>query len=573
MADRRAAGVSRAARRVGAAGNAKGEEPVRSLLGQPIETVARTPRTAILYNNMQTQRTLDEFRNEPFTDFSKQENADAMRGALEKVRGELGREYPSVIGGEKISLPSKFNSINPANTSEVVGVFSEGDTDTSLVERAITTATEAFNTWRNVPYNERADYLFQIAAITRERKHELSAWMVFEVAKTWAEADGDTAEAIDFCEFYGREMLRWGDEQPVTPYPGERNQFEYIPLGVGAIIPPWNFPLAIMAGMTMAAVVTGNTVVLKPSSDSPTIAAKFVEIVEEAGLPAGVVNFISGSAKTGEAMVTHPKTRFISFTGSKGVGLHINEEAAKTREGQIWIKRVVAEMGGKDAIVVADDANIDEAATGVVAAAFGFQGQKCSACSRLIVDEKVHDELMQKVVALTEKLKIGQPTERDTNVAAVINRRSFDTTLNYINKGVEEGGKIVAGGKGDDEKGFFIEPTIIDDVKPGATLEQEEVFAPVLAVIKARDFDHALEIANDTEFGLTGALYSASPERLDRARRDFHVGNLYLNRKCTGALVGVHPFGGFNMSGTDSKAGGREYLLQFMQGKSISQKV
>jgi 1-pyrroline-5-carboxylate dehydrogenase len=522
---------------------------------------------------MQTQRTLDEFRNEPFTDFSTPENAEAFRAALEKVRGELGREYPIVIGGENISLDSKFESRNPANVSEVVGVFSEGDSDTSLVEKAIDAATEAFKTWRNVPYTDRAEYLFKIAAIMRERKHELSAWMVYEVSKTWAEADGDTAEAIDFCEFYGREMLRWGSEQPVTPYAGEQNHFEYIPLGVGAIIPPWNFPLAIMSGMTMAAVVAGNTVVLKPSSDSPTIAAKFVEITHEAGLPKGVINFISGSAKTGEAMVTSPKTRFISFTGSKGVGLHINEEAAKTRPGQIWIKRVVAEMGGKDAIVVADDADIDSAAGGVVAAAFGFQGQKCSACSRLIVDEKVHDELMTKVVELTKKLKIGQPTEGDTNVAAVINRRSFDTTLGYIKKGVDEGGKVLTGGTGDDSKGFFIEPTIIDDVAAGATLEQEEVFAPVLAVIKARDFDHALEIANDTEFGLTGALYSRSQERLDRARRDFHVGNLYLNRKCTGALVGVHPFGGFNMSGTDSKAGGREYLLQFMQGKSTSRKI
>ena len=522
---------------------------------------------------MQTQRTLDEFRNEPFTDYSKPENAEAMRTAIEKVRSELGREYGIVINGEKIALESKFTSNNPANKAEVVGVFSEGDTNTDLVEKAITAATNAFKTWSNVPPATRAEYLFKIAAIMRERKHELSAWMVFEVSKTWAEADGDTAEAIDFCEFYGREMLRWADEQPITPIAGEKNRFEYIPLGVGAVIPPWNFPLAIMCGMTMAAVVAGNTVVLKPSSDSPTIAAKFIAIVEEAGLPKGVVNFISGSAKTGEAMVTHPKTRFISFTGSKGVGLHINEEAAKTRPGQIWIKRVVAEMGGKDAIVVADDADIDEAASGVVAAAFGYQGQKCSACSRLIVDEKVHDELMAKVVELTKKLKIGQPTEGDTNVAAVINKRSFDSTLGYIKKGVDEGGKILAGGSGDESNGYFIEPTVIDNVRPGSTLEQEEVFAPVLAVINARDFEHALEIANDTEFGLTGALFSASQERLDRAVRDFHVGNLYLNRKCTGALVGVHPFGGFNMSGTDSKAGGREYLLQFMQGKSTSQKI
>ena len=522
---------------------------------------------------MQTQRSLDEFRNEPFTDFSQPENAEAIRAAIEKVRGELGREYPIVINGEKITLASKFNSYNPADKSEVVGVFSEGDTDTTLVEKAIDAATEAFKTWRNVDPAERAEYLFKIAAIMRERKHELSAVMIFEVSKTWAEADGDVAEAIDFCEFYGREMLRWAGEQPVAPYPGESNHFEYIPLGVGAVIPPWNFPLAIMAGMTLAAVVAGNTVVLKPSSDSPTIAAKFMEMVEDAGLPPGVVNFISGSAKTGEAMVTSPKTRFISFTGSKGVGLHINEEAAKTRPGQIWIKRVVAEMGGKDAIIVADDADIDSAAAGIVAAAFGFQGQKCSACSRLIVDEKVHDELMAKVVDLTKNLKIGQPTDGDTNVAAVINKRSFDTTMGYIKKGVEEGGRIVAGGGGDETQGFFIEPTIIDNVAPRATLEQEEVFAPVLAVIKARDFDHALEIANDTEFGLTGALYSRSQDRLDRARRDFHVGNLYLNRKCTGALVGVHPFGGFNMSGTDSKAGGREYLLQFMQGKSTAQKI
>ncbi|MEP6849304.1 MAG: L-glutamate gamma-semialdehyde dehydrogenase [Acidobacteriota bacterium] len=522
---------------------------------------------------MQTQRVLDEFKNEPFTDYSKSENADAMKAAIGKVRGELGREYPVLINGEHISLDSRFESFNPAKKTEVVGRFSEVDTDTSLVEKAIDAASKAFKTWRNVPAPERAEYLFKAADIMRKRKHELSAWMVFEVAKTWAEADGDTAEAIDFLEFYGREMLRWSEDQPITRVAGERNSLEYIPLGVGAVIPPWNFPLAIMAGMTMAAVVTGNTVVLKPSSDSPTIAAKFVEILEEIGLPAGVVNFLTGSAGTGEAMVTHPETRFISFTGSKGVGLHINEEAAKNRKGQIWIKRVIAEMGGKDAIVVADDADIDSAATGVVQAAFGYQGQKCSACSRLIVDEKVHDELLEKIVALTKELKVGQPTEGDTNVAAVINKRSFETTIGYIKKGVDEGGKVLTGGSGDDANGYFIEPTIIDDVKPGATIEQEEIFAPVLAVIKAHDFDHALEIANDTEFGLTGALYSASQERLDRARREFFVGNLYLNRKCTGALVGVHPFGGFNMSGTDSKAGGREYLLQFMQGKSISQKV
>ena len=523
---------------------------------------------------MQTQKTLDEFRNEPFTDFSKPENAEAMKQAIEKVRGELGKEYPIFINGEKITLDEKFESINPAEKSQVVGVFSEGDSDAqSLVNKAIDAATEAFKSWKNVPAEERADYLFKAAQIVRERKHEFSAWMIFEVGKTWAEADGDTQEAIDFLEFYGREMIRWAGEQPLTTIEGEKNQFEYIPLGVGAIIPPWNFPLAIMAGMTTAAIVAGNTVVLKPSSDSPTIAAKFIEVLQEINLPKGVVNFITGSAETGEAMVTHPKTRFISFTGSKQVGLHINEQAAKTRDGQIWIKRVVAEMGGKDAIVVAEDADLDAAAVGTVQAAFGFQGQKCSACSRLIVDEKVHDELMEKILEQTKKLKIGLPSEGDTNMAAVINQKAFDNTLSYIKKGVAEGGKVLTGGSGDNANGFYIEPTIIDNVEAKSTLEQEEVFAPVLAVIKAKDFDHALEIANDTEFGLTGAVYSSDEEKLEKARNEFHVGNLYLNRKCTGALVGVHPFGGFNMSGTDSKAGGREYLLQFMQGKSISRKI
>jgi 1-pyrroline-5-carboxylate dehydrogenase len=397
--------------------------------------------------------------------------------------------------------------------------------------------------------------------------------MIHEVGKTWAEADGDTAEAIDFLEFYAREMLRYASEQPLTKIEGEDNRLEYIPLGVAAVIPPWNFPLAIMAGMTVAAVVTGNTVVLKPSSDAPTIAAKFVEVLQEVGLPAGVVNFVTGGAEAGEAMVVHPKTRFIAFTGSKQVGLHINEQAAKTREGQIWIKRVIAEMGGKDAIIVDEDADIDSAATGVTQAAFGYQGQKCSACSRLIVNEKVHDELVSKVVALTEKLKLAAPEDPTTNLSAVINQRSFDNTLRYIEIAQQEGGRVLTGGGGNGEEGFYIEPTIIDDVKPKSTLEQEEVFAPVLAVIKARDFDHALEIANDTEFGLTGAVYTSSEEKLERARNEFHVGNLYLNRKCTGALVGVHPFGGFNMSGTDSKAGGRDYLGLFMQAKLVSAKI
>ena len=370
-------------------------------------------------------------------------------------------------------------------------------------------------------------------------------------------------------------MLRYAAPQPITRVEGENNEFFYVPLGVGAIIPPWNFPLAIMAGITVAAVVTGNTTVLKPSADAPTIAYKFFELLEECGLPAGVVNFLVGhGTEAGEAMVMHPQTRFISFTGSKAVGLHINEHAAKTQPGQRWIKRVVAEMGGKDAIIVNHDApDLDAAATGIVQAAFGFQGQKCSACSRAIIHQDVYDEVLEKVVAKAKQLKTGDPNDVEVQMSAVINEKAFAKINGYIATGLSEGGRLMLGGKGDDSTGYFVEPTIIADVEPGATIEQEEIFGPVLGVIKARDFDHALAIANDTEFGLTGAAYTADEANLERARNEFHVGNLYLNRKCTGALVGVHPFGGFNMSGTDSKAGGRDYLLLFLQGKVTARKV
>jgi len=513
-----------------------------------------------------------EFRNEPFTDFSKQENAQAMRAALETVKRELGREYPLVIGGERIQTGDTLDSINPANRSEVVGRFHKATKD--LANQAVEAAYKAFQTWRNTPAAERAQLLFRVAALMRERKHEFSAWMIYEVAKTWPEADGDIAEAIDFLEFYAREMLRYAGKQSLVELKGEDNQLDYIPLGVGAVIPPWNFPCAIMAGMTAAAIVTGNTVVLKPSSDAPAIAYKFFELLEEAGMPPGVVNFMTGSgAEVGDVVVDHPKTRFIAFTGSKEVGLRINERAARTQPGQLWIKRVVAEMGGKDAIIVADDADLDEAATGVVQSAFGFQGQKCSACSRAIIDARVYDPMVEKIAERTAKIKLGNPTDNSNTMSAVINEKAFKAINGYIEKGKAEGGRVVAGGGSDGEQGFFIEPTVIADVKPGSTIEQEEIFGPVLAVIKANDYDDALRIANDTQFGLTGAVYSSDETKLDRARNEFHVGNLYLNRKCTGALVGVHPFGGFNMSGTDSKAGGRDYLLLFMQAKLSSEKV
>ncbi len=514
----------------------------------------------------------EEFINESFTDFSKEENARAMREALARVKAELGRDYPLVIGGERIETGDFLESFNPARKTELVGRFHKANVE--LARGAVEKASETFKSWRNTPADERAALLFRVADLLRERRHYFSAWMVHEVAKTWAEADGDTAEAIDFCDFYAREMLRYAGAQPLTKIEGEDNQLSYIPLGVGVVIPPWNFPLAIMAGMTVASVVTGNTVVLKPSSDAPTIAYKFYELLEEAGMPPGVVNFMTGSgAEVGDTVVDHPHTRYVAFTGSKEIGLRINERAAKAHEGQIWIKRVVAEMGGKDAIVVDADTDLDEAATGVVQSAFGFQGQKCSACSRAIIHTDVYDSMLEKIVERTEKLKLGDPDDLTTGLSAVINLKAFKTINDYIERGKADGGRVVAGGGSDGEGGYYIEPTVIADVKPGDTIEQQEIFGPVLAVIRANDFDDALRIANDTEYGLTGAVYTNDTEKLARARREYHAGNLYLNRKCTGALVGVHPFGGFNMSGTDSKAGGRDYLGLFMQAKLVSEKI
>ncbi len=512
-----------------------------------------------------------EFRNEPFTDFSKPENRRAMQDALKQVAAELGREYPSMIGGEKIQAAEKIRSTNPSHPEQVIGIFPK--CDAAAATRAVEVAARAFESWKRVPAQERAACLFRAADILRRRRFELNALVTYEVGKTWAEADADIAETIDFCDFYAREMLRLAGPQPVTPYPGERNYLAYIPLGVGAIIPPWNFPCAIMAGLTVAAVVAGNTVVLKPAGDSPTIAYKFVEILHEAGVPKDVVNFVSGpGGSVGETLVQHPKTRFVGFTGSKEVGLRISELAAKKQPGQLWIKRTVLEMGGKDAIIVDDEADLDAAAEGVTQSAFGYQGQKCSACSRAIVSEKVYDAFLNKLVDRVKKIKVGPSEDPDNYMGPVINQSAMKAILDYIELGKKEGRLLTGGGRAPGD-GYFVEPTVIADVKPGARIEQEEIFGPVLAVVKARDFDHALEIANGTEFGLTGGVYSKNPRKLEKAEEVFHVGNLYLNRKCTGAMVGAHPFGGFNMSGTDSKTGGRDYLLLFLQAKTVAEKV
>ena len=514
---------------------------------------------------------LPPFSPEAYVDFNQDEPHRKMVAALDQVRAELGKNYPLWINGEALSPSATFPSVSPADPDLVIGVMAKADPD--LADRAVRSAADVFKTWSRVDPDARARVLIKGAAIMRRRVYELSAWMCFEESKTWIEAYADACEAIDFLDFYGREMMRLGGAHPVTPFGGEENEVRYMPLGVGVVIPPWNFPLAIAAGMTTAALVTGNTVVLKPASTSPVVAAKFVEIMHEAGLPKNVLNFLPGpGGSVGDALVCHPLTRFISFTGSREVGTGIFAKAAQVQPGQIWLKRTVLEMGGKDCIVADETANVAAVAKGAVAATFGFQGQKCSACSRLILHADIYDDVLDRVVARARELTVGDTTGKENlSMGAVIDASAHKKINEYITIGKGEGRTVLSDGK-IPGKGYFISPTIIADVDANARIAQEEIFGPVLAVIKVKDFDEGLAVANGTEYGLTGALYSNDRLRLERARHDFHVGNLYFNRKCTGALVDVQPFGGFNMSGTDSKAGGRDYLPLFMQAKTICEK-
>jgi 1-pyrroline-5-carboxylate dehydrogenase len=513
----------------------------------------------------------DEFKNEQVLDFNQDSNRKKQEEALALVQSQLGREYGLIIGAERLKSSRAFQSINPSRKAEVVGHFQSAAPEQAF--HAIEVAARTFEKWKRVPVPERVNVLFKAAEILRARRFENNAWMILEAGKTWVEADADTAEAIDFCEFYGREALRYAGPQPLTRLKGEENELRYIPLGVGAVIPPWNFPCAILVGMTAAALVSGNTVVLKPSSDTPAIAAFFMSILQEAGMPPGVVSFVTGSGATiGNMIVEHPGVRFVSFTGSKEVGLHIVEEAARPRAGQIWIKRVIAEMGGKDFIIVNEDADLDAALAGTIAGAFGFQGQKCSACSRLIVHEKVYPAFVERLAEKVSALKVGPAMDPSSYMGPVINENAMKSILQYIEIGRKEG-NLVAGGGPAEGDGFYVKPTVIVDVDPSARIAREEIFGPVLAVLKAKNPDDAIRIANDSEYGLTGSVYCKDRTLMRRAKEECHVGNLYINRKCTGALVGVHPFGGFNMSGTDSKAGGRDYLLLFTQAKAISEKL
>ena len=511
------------------------------------------------------------FTNEPFYDFTDHTHIRDMQAALAEVAADLGHEYDLVIAGRRIRTADKLSSVNPARPAQVVGIHQLAEAEHAPA--AVAAASEAFITWSRTPLQTRVDLLLEVSRLIKLRKMTFCAWLTYEVGKNWSEADADVSECIDFMEFYAREALRLETATTPIQFPGERNQFRYLPLGPGAVIPPWNFPFAIMAGMTAAAIVTGNTVVLKPSIDAPTIAAKFFSLLEEAGMPAGVVNFCPGAGPGfGAAVVAHPHIRFIAFTGSKKVGLEIHESAAKTQPGQHFIKRTILELGGKDAIIVEADCDLESALDGVVASAFGFSGQKCSACSRAIVDASLYDIFLDKLVERVEAIKQGDPAKNFYG-GPVISPIAMKRVLDYIAIGQTEARLVTGGDPVEIEGGFYIAPTVFADVLPTARIAQEEIFGPVLAVLKSDSLDHAIAIANGTEYGLTGAIYSHSEERLQRAREDFHVGNLYLNRKCTGAMVGAHPFGGFNMSGTDSKAGGPDYLLLFTQAKSIAEKL
>lgn len=511
------------------------------------------------------------FSNLPIRQFSQDADRQGVESAIAGIKRDLGREYPLVIGNRKHTNDRKLKTFNPAEPSQLLAVFQKATRDQA--DAAIRLADATFESWKTTPARERADILLRTAELLRQRRDLAVATMVLEAGKNWIEADADLAEAVDFLEFYARESLRYAEKQPVEPLSGEEPELFYIPLGVGAVIPPWNFPLAILTGMTSAAIAAGNTVVLKPASDTPLTGQLLAEAMSEAGLPEGVLTYLPGSgSEIGDFIVEHPRVRFIAFTGSMEVGLGINERAARTAEGQIWIKRVIVEMGGKDAIIVDEDADLDAAAAGIIKSAFGYQGQKCSACSRLIVHEQVHEALMEKVVAGTEVLKVGPPEDPANYMGPVINEAAIDKIMSYVEVGHGEG-HLLTGGHRIDRPGYFIEPTIFTDIGPDSRMAQEEIFGPVLAVTKVRDFNEALAAANNTIYGLTGAVYSRNQDHLDKARMAFHVGNLYFNRHCTGALVGVHPFGGFNMSGTDSKAGGRDYLGLFLQAKSVSRKL
>ena len=516
---------------------------------------------------------MQPFKNEPITFTWSDERKRSMHAGFVKVRERAKEIRPLRVNGEVDHDGKTLERFNPSDTRELLGRCVTVTAE--IAKRAVESAHQMYvNSWRKTDPMFRVRIVMRTAALLRKYRDEFNAYLVLEAGKSWSEADGDTAEAIDFCEFYAREAVRLQvEKQPLTEVAGEENHLYYIPLGVVTVIPPWNFPLAIMAGMTVAALVTGNTVCLKPASNTPLVAARFMEVLEEAGLPAGVVSFMPGAGSdVGNAIVEHPHTRAVAFTGSKGVGLGIQEKCGKVGPGQIWLKRAILEMGGKDAMLIDENSDYESALSAILSAAFGFQGQKCSACSRAIFVGKSYDAIVPRLAERAKQLKVGPVEDLDNYMGPVIDAKAKTAIMSYIEIGKKEG-KLLCGGEAGSADGHFIKPTIFGEIRPDARIHCEEIFGPVLACLRVGSFQEGLDIANSTEYGLTGAVYSRSRENLELARRDFHCGNLYFNRKCTGALVGAHPFGGFNMSGTDSKAGGRDYLLLFTQAKLVSDKL
>jgi RHH-type proline utilization regulon transcriptional repressor/proline dehydrogenase/delta 1-pyrroline-5-carboxylate dehydrogenase len=511
------------------------------------------------------------FRNEPPTDFARAENRQAMRQALDAVRSQLGRSYPLIIGGEEVRTGDRrLLSLDPSHSSRVVGEMAMAGVEHA--GRGIAAARAAFPAWQATPARDRASILIRAATILRQRRFELAAWEVFECGKPWAEADGDVAEAIDFCEFYAREMIRLSEPRR-RDVPGETNSTEHLSRGVAVVIPPWNFPLAIPTGMTVAALVAGNAVILKPSEQAPVMAWHLASACQEAGLPAGVLNFLPGlGEEVGQALVNHPDVDVVAFTGSRDVGLLINRQAADTKPGQSHVKRVIAEMGGKNAILIDDDADLDEAVVGVIHSAFGYAGQKCSACSRVIVLDGISGAFLARLVEAARAVKVGPADDPETLVGPVIDAEARRRILDYQRVAATEGRVVLQADAGPfADQGYFVGPMIVADVAPEARIAQEEIFGPLLAVLKARDLDDALRIANGTPYALTGGLYSRSPAHIERVRREFRVGNLYINRGITGALVDRQPFGGFKLSGIGTKAGGPDYLLEFLLTRSVTE--
>ncbi|MEX0648239.1 MAG: L-glutamate gamma-semialdehyde dehydrogenase [Balneolaceae bacterium] len=515
--------------------------------------------------------TLDNFRNETYFDFSDETHLTAQKEALKEVRSQFGKEYDLYINGKFIKGDKEtFESKNPGNLSETIGTFQKASKEQAF--NALDAAWKAFEEWQYVPAKKRADYLFKAANIMRRRRLEINSWMISEAGKNFLEADADTCEAIDFLDYYAYEALRLDKGMPVLEETwGDHNKTVYTPIGAGVSISPWNFPFAIFAGMAAAPIAVGNTVVSKPAPDTPKMGHLLAEIFEEAGLPAGVFNFVTGDdIEVGENLAKHPKTRFISFTGSLNVGLHLTKIAAETGPDQTFVKRIIVEMGGKNATVVDADADLDLAADEIVKGAFGFQGQKCSASSRVVAVESVYDELLEKVTKKTKALEVGGPEENKIS-GPVINQKAVDKIMGYIDIGKKEANLVAGGKKAETEsEGYYIEPTVFADVAEDARIAREEIFGPVTAFIKAKDTDDAIRIANSVQYGLTGAYFSNDPKKIDKALREIKVGNLYINRKCTGALVGAQPFGGFKLSGTDAKAGGRDYLKYFLEPKSMT---